>query len=333
MLTEKIKSQFLSSPPFQYLEAKELELLITYSRVINFKAGDILIQQGKKGDRMFVIIEGNVLITAEILGTQLNNLALLGPKEFIGEASLLSGSRYTTTAIADGPLQCLIISSTYFNMLGVFFPDIKHKITKAIIETVCLRLQKKHHDIVTTIKKSDIASSFTVKNIIDSLITPTKISLDEAKIKSADLHHCGFLKNLTDEEFDYLITNAIFIKANRGCTLLKSGDKTIAYYFIINGAVQETMSDDNKRAKLAVLGPISFFGGITYINQNPSIVSYTTCEKVILMKFNESLLLQLQKNNLPLWYKIYDAIGQSFVLLEQSAEKIYIRLNGEIYNR
>ena len=58
---------------------------------IRFGEGETIFRQGDAGDRMFVVIEGRVGLYLEGGGMEYR-LTTLGPGEFFGELSLLSGT-------------------------------------------------------------------------------------------------------------------------------------------------------------------------------------------------------------------------------------------------
>ena len=61
--------------------------------------GEILFTEGETGEEMFVIRSGSVRVYVESAGIE-KTLAVLGPGEFIGEMSLLTGSPRSATAVA-----------------------------------------------------------------------------------------------------------------------------------------------------------------------------------------------------------------------------------------
>ncbi len=120
--------------------------------------------------------------------------------------------------------------------------------------------------------------------------------------------------------------------AAKQCTLLQENEKNLSCYIVLRGAVQSSIIQDNKFAKLSVLGATNLF--CNKIDDIPiSIINYTTCERAVLLKISDANLTMLQNNNKELWYKMSEQICKSFAALESAAEKLDIRLNSELYNR
>ena len=77
---------------------------------IDYKAGDVVIQQGSKGDHFYIVKSGSCKVTREAPGTS-NNIALaeLGVGDTFGEEALISNEarNATVTMQTDGTLMQL----------------------------------------------------------------------------------------------------------------------------------------------------------------------------------------------------------------------------------
>lgn len=92
----------LHVPLFSALPPSELTFLAQSMRQRPFKNGDALIQQGEAGDSMFLLWEGLLGVWVDIR----NNghpvrVAQIGPGDFFGEISLLTGEARTATIRAE----------------------------------------------------------------------------------------------------------------------------------------------------------------------------------------------------------------------------------------
>lgn len=331
MLDPEIKKSLLAAKPLCYLDLKELDRLVAYTKIVTFSSGQVLQQQGKMSEGLYIIIKGSALVSARTLGTELINLAILTPGDFIGD--LIEKKISATSVTANSQLECLLITNEYFDMLSIFFPEMKYKITKAIAETVCQRLRVMHDKILSIIKESSMTSQFTFGEIIKSLTRPKETTFIETNIKPDDIKNSELFKSLTKDDFEIFLKNCNLIKANRYCDLIKENEQETSYFVILRGAVQLSVIYHKKLAKLTVLGPLAVMCGISYIDDQPSIFSYETCERAILLQLSAEHLHQLHDKNIILWYKIYDSICRTIVSLEEAANRLYLRLNSEFYNR
>lgn len=87
------------------LPDKNLEWLAAKAQDEVYLEGERVTVQGEAGDRMFVIVEGEVRIAVNVDGTQ--EVEQLGPGQFFGEMSLLTGSARAATVIAASLLRVI----------------------------------------------------------------------------------------------------------------------------------------------------------------------------------------------------------------------------------
>lgn len=333
MVNPELKKTLLSTLPLRYLDMHELDMLLNYCTIVNFSMGESLCQQGKKSDGMYIIVRGKAIITAKTLGKDSIHLAALEQGNFVGEVSLIEKGPCTASVIADNQLECLFISTTYFDMMSTFFPETRYKISKAITEEVCNRLQAIHQQVTSLMAKTSMITNSLINEVLKSFTKLESTDFASSCLDKKQLHHNGFFKKLTEDEFNELLSYFTLLKSPDNCVLIKEGEKNTPYYMILCGAVQLTISQNKKAAKLAVLASMDFFGNISYIHDSHSIITYTTCERAILLRITDKELSHLKEKNIQLWYKLFDLICLSFISLQRAADKLLIRLNSELYNR
>jgi ABC-type multidrug transport system ATPase subunit/CRP-like cAMP-binding protein len=81
-----------------------------------YAPGEVIFRQGDSGSEMFVVAAGWVGLSIAVEGHQ-QEIAELGPGEFFGELSLLSGAPRTATATARAPTTLLRIDRDVFRMM------------------------------------------------------------------------------------------------------------------------------------------------------------------------------------------------------------------------
>lgn len=86
----------------QGLTGKELDILAQFSNVKRFAGGSHLFQEGDAGSEMYVILEGQVMISKYIPGGGEEALAILQRGDFFGEMSLVDGQPRSADAKAYG---------------------------------------------------------------------------------------------------------------------------------------------------------------------------------------------------------------------------------------
>jgi small-conductance mechanosensitive channel/CRP-like cAMP-binding protein len=84
---------------FATLERSDRDLLARGLRPMPFAAGEPIIRQGKPGDSMFIIARGRISVSLNQSGMN-TVIASLGPGDFVGEMSLMTGEPRTATCLA-----------------------------------------------------------------------------------------------------------------------------------------------------------------------------------------------------------------------------------------
>ena len=83
---------------------------------IEVPAGSVLFRQGDSSDAMFVVHSGLIRLTLRA-GAEIREIGTVGPGEFFGEASLLSGGTRSASAEAVEPTRLLVVGRDAFSML------------------------------------------------------------------------------------------------------------------------------------------------------------------------------------------------------------------------
>lgn len=317
-----------------YLDQQELAMLSMYSTIINFATDEIILKQGKRAEGIYIIIEGTVTVTAKILGESITQLGVLGAGNFLGEISFIGDVPCATSVTANKNVQCLFLTRIYIEVLAVYFPQTKYKLFNAISIQVCERLRTMHEKIINAISNSTMVAKSLFSEMINSLAKTTEITFEEGNIEITQLGNLPLFNQFTKEERDDLFKHSVLVKAPKNCTLIHKNDKDVVCYIVMYGAVQSSILYENKVAKLSVIGPSTLFASVTCVDKNSSFtITFVTCEPAILLKISETELAYFQHKRPTLWYKLFDHICRSLVVLEKSVDKLDIRLNVEIYNR
>lgn len=90
MLTARERQDFLETIPiFAGLHAAALSEISNAVEETAFNAGDIIVREGEPGNRMFIIYSGRVEIVKHLAQPHEIVLAVFGPKNFVGEMSII----------------------------------------------------------------------------------------------------------------------------------------------------------------------------------------------------------------------------------------------------
>jgi CRP/FNR family cyclic AMP-dependent transcriptional regulator len=123
---------------FSGLPGEALGTLADEAVEIDFPEGHYIVQQGKVGSGLLVIVTGSVRV---VRGDDV--LAKLGPGEFFGELSVLDQSPRSASVIADEATTCLGIAS--WDLLRLL--EEQPKLALALLRALATRLRRadEHH--------------------------------------------------------------------------------------------------------------------------------------------------------------------------------------------
>lgn len=137
-------SAILRKTPFFHDDVfhnEQLDRLVADSKHITFNRGDYLMQERELGNSMFVIVSGKVSVSVhEPGGDQV--VAELGPGEFVGEMSLITGERRSASVQAKGKVEVVEIGKDALAPALSADPDLARRIAGTI--------EQRHAELVAT---------------------------------------------------------------------------------------------------------------------------------------------------------------------------------------
>jgi CRP/FNR family cyclic AMP-dependent transcriptional regulator len=90
MITAEARHHFLETIPiFAGLNTSSVSEIAAAVREMSFRAGDIIVREGESGNRMFIIQTGRAEVVKHLALPHETVLAVLGPKDFLGEMSII----------------------------------------------------------------------------------------------------------------------------------------------------------------------------------------------------------------------------------------------------
>jgi CRP/FNR family transcriptional regulator, cyclic AMP receptor protein len=132
-LNQNQKVEFLAQVPlFHFLSERQLKKIAGRFRERTFKAGDTIVEQGKMGIGLFLIVEGE----AEVRRIHADGSAVvvnrLHRTDFFGELSLLDESPRTASVFATTDTECLALMNLDFMEELRAEPDMAVEMLKAM---------------------------------------------------------------------------------------------------------------------------------------------------------------------------------------------------------
>lgn len=123
-MAKKLKVKFddiSGSPLFAGVPPKFVKKAVSFCTVRECPAGSPIINEGEKGDFMFIIMEGEVDV---LKGPKKLKLATLGKGVFLGEGALVSKAPRNASIVAKSAAKLAVFDQKGFDKLSVLHPCI-----------------------------------------------------------------------------------------------------------------------------------------------------------------------------------------------------------------
>ncbi len=128
---------FKSSHLFAGLGEAELSKAARYFREVHYEPQQVIFAHGDVGTDFYFIAEGEVAI--HLRQKEASHVDVLGPGDYFGEESLLTGRHRGVTAVANTPVTVLASSQKKFRYLLDEFPDLRRHLAQIMRSRVFVR--------------------------------------------------------------------------------------------------------------------------------------------------------------------------------------------------
>jgi CRP-like cAMP-binding protein len=118
-------------PIFANLDTAKLKLLAFTSERLTFQTGQVVFEEGERGDSAFVILKGTARVSIQS-GQQILLIANLGQNELVGEIAMLCDVPRTATVTASSELTVLKVTRDVFFRLVRDYPDIAIEVMREL---------------------------------------------------------------------------------------------------------------------------------------------------------------------------------------------------------
>src|SRR5207249_289047 len=94
---------------------------------------EVILRQGDAGEELFAIMKGHVSVYAQQPDGAKVTLAELGPGDFFGEGSLVTGEERTATVQASDECELLVIGAAAFRQVLRASPDLALRVRETVV--------------------------------------------------------------------------------------------------------------------------------------------------------------------------------------------------------
>src|ERR1700740_1510705 len=118
---------------FKDLDEEEIGLVADVCKEEKFVSGEYIFREGEHGNRLYLIVSGEVRISRDVPGSGEEALAVLKPGAMFGEMAIFDRSERSTHASSNGGTVALTISRADFEMLLDFNRELAYKVLWAVV--------------------------------------------------------------------------------------------------------------------------------------------------------------------------------------------------------
>lgn len=126
---------------FRDLDEAELGEVAEVSREEEFASGAYIFREGEHGNRLYLIVDGEVRISRDVPGSGEEALAILKPGALFGEMAVFTRSERSTHAISNGGTRVITIARPDFEMLLDFNRELAYKVLWSVTRLLSGRLR------------------------------------------------------------------------------------------------------------------------------------------------------------------------------------------------
>ncbi|MDB4907340.1 MAG: cyclic nucleotide-binding protein [Gemmatimonadetes bacterium] len=126
---------------FKDLDDEELAEVAEVCKPEKYESGEYVFREGEAGNRLYLIVTGEVRISRDVPGSGEEALAILKVGSLFGEMAVFDRSERSTHAISNGGCELLTITRPDFEMLLDFNREMAYKVLWASSRLLTSRLR------------------------------------------------------------------------------------------------------------------------------------------------------------------------------------------------
>jgi len=121
----------------EYLSPNDWSLILDKSKRLNFKKGEVLVQQAKQVKTVYLLVKGRAKVEVSKM-----KIAEVGPGEICGEMAFLENSLSSASVIASEDVEAAAIDWSALAALFELFPHLGSRFYRSIAVSLSRRLRE-----------------------------------------------------------------------------------------------------------------------------------------------------------------------------------------------
>jgi CRP-like cAMP-binding protein len=148
---DDIGEVFTSLPLFDGFTPEDHRNLCDYLICYAAASRTVILNEGSMGDFLIIVLTGSVNVLKNDIHGQQQSLRQVGPGGFIGELSLVDGSRRFASCITSQPTDLAVLSRTELARLMDERPRLGNKVLLLLLQLVASRLRETTTQMMLTV--------------------------------------------------------------------------------------------------------------------------------------------------------------------------------------
>lgn len=229
------------------LAGLELHRLAEELVPIELETGRELWREGQAADGLYIVVAGELRISARLPGGRESVIADVGPQSVVGELALLDSGTRSAGARAIRPSRLLRLTRRDFRALVAGHDPGARAVRRRLLELACRRLASRHQALAETLDGKRIGARAARGEPASSP-------------DSVYLLRLSFFRQYEPDELHALLGRGTVERVTPGTVLVAEGERSPGLVVTLNGAVEEAIRRDSSAIRTALLGPGRAFG-------------------------------------------------------------------------
>lgn len=133
---------------FEELEDEELEQIFKLAKNKLYPAGTLILEEGKDGGALYVIVRGSVRVTKKMEGQKDKVITTLGSQSIFGEMSFFDNLPFSANVTTLEETSCMLIPKAAWDELLAHDLKLSHKLLTRIITVLTQRVRNTNEELV-----------------------------------------------------------------------------------------------------------------------------------------------------------------------------------------
>lgn len=299
-----------SIPLFAGLDPFAIADVRLSAELFTLEPGEALFEQGDAADAIYIVAEGEVVLTGRTPGDGQVELARLGRGGLIGEVALLDGGTRSAAARATVATRGYRIDSARFAALRTSGRPTAFEVIDRLRLEVARRSRATIADIGEALDGA--GSGLQRAGTAGPACGPDGAPWDADQLRALLATFPGF-DRLDVADWSALAGLVRRIDAPRGRLLVSAGDPAPHLLIVARGAVRAALPRADGIEQLLVHGPGRFVGLIPLIDGGTHPLTLDVREDAVLVALRQADFAALRTGHGALATKLFDAIGTQLV--------------------